>query len=78
MKANVVSMMRMSRIVIPAMVKRGKGVVINIGSASSIIPSPLLCVYGATKVCGFRNSQVTITSTIFVIRQIKVITTSCN
>lgn len=48
-KANVVSMVKMSHIVLPAMVKRGKGVVINIGSASSIIPSPLLTVYAATK-----------------------------
>lgn len=49
-KANIVSVTRMTKLVVPAMVKREKGVVINIGSASSIIPSPLLTVYAATKV----------------------------
>ncbi|XP_050679651.1 very-long-chain 3-oxoacyl-CoA reductase [Leptidea sinapis] len=48
-KANVVSVTRMTRIILPEMEKRGKGVIINIGSASSIIPSPLLSVYAATK-----------------------------
>ncbi|XP_004928860.2 very-long-chain 3-oxoacyl-CoA reductase [Bombyx mori] len=48
-KANVVAVTKMTRIVLPEMVKREKGVVINIGSASSIIPSPLLTVYAATK-----------------------------
>lgn len=48
-KANVVSVTRMTRIVLPGMVERKKGVLINIGSASSIIPSPLLTVYAATK-----------------------------
>ncbi|XP_026728088.1 very-long-chain 3-oxoacyl-CoA reductase [Trichoplusia ni] len=48
-KANVVSVTRMTNLIMPAMVKRGKGVVINIGSASSIIPSPMLTVYAATK-----------------------------
>lgn len=40
----------MTRIVLPGMVERKKGVLINIGSASSIIPSPMLTVYAATKV----------------------------
>ncbi|OWR55138.1 very-long-chain 3-oxoacyl-CoA reductase [Danaus plexippus] len=48
-KANVVSVTRMTGIVMPGMVERGKGVVINIGSGSSIIPSPLLTVYASTK-----------------------------
>ncbi|KAJ8712720.1 hypothetical protein PYW08_008024 [Mythimna loreyi] len=48
-KANVVSVTRMTRLVLPGMVQRQKGVLINIGSASSIIPSPLLTVYAATK-----------------------------
>lgn len=48
-KANVVSVTRMTKLVLPAMAKRRKGVVVNIGSASSIIPSPLLTVYAATK-----------------------------
>ncbi|XP_045770141.1 very-long-chain 3-oxoacyl-CoA reductase isoform X2 [Maniola jurtina] len=48
-KANVVSTTRMTGLVLPGMVQRGKGVVINIGSGASIIPSPLLTVYAATK-----------------------------
>lgn len=48
-KANMVSVTKMTKLVLPAMVERKKGVVINIGSASSIIPSPLLTVYAATK-----------------------------
>ncbi|XP_038213363.1 very-long-chain 3-oxoacyl-CoA reductase-like [Zerene cesonia] len=48
-KANMVSVTRMTGIVLPDMVKRGKGVVINIGSGSSVIPSPLLTVYAASK-----------------------------
>ncbi|XP_049879548.1 very-long-chain 3-oxoacyl-CoA reductase [Pectinophora gossypiella] len=46
---NMVSVTRMTGLVLPGMVKREKGVVINIGSASSIIPSPLLAVYAASK-----------------------------
>ncbi|CAH0713619.1 unnamed protein product, partial [Brenthis ino] len=48
-KANVVSVTRMTGLVLPGMVQRGKGVVINIGSGSAIIPSPLLTVYAASK-----------------------------
>lgn len=48
-KANIVSVTKVTGLVLPGMVKRGKGVVINIGSASSIIPSPLLTVYAASK-----------------------------
>ncbi|KAJ8711049.1 hypothetical protein PYW07_008291 [Mythimna separata] len=48
-KANVVSVTRMTRLVLPGMVQRKKGVLINMGSASSMIPSPLLTVYAATK-----------------------------
>lgn len=48
-KANIVSVTRMTKLIMPSMVKREKGVVINIGSASSVIPSPLLTVYAASK-----------------------------
>lgn len=50
MKANIVAVTKVTKLVLPAMVERQKGVVINIGSASSAIPSPLLTVYAATKV----------------------------
>lgn len=40
----------MTRIVLPGMVERRRGLVINLSSLSSTIPAPLLAVYGATKV----------------------------
>jgi 17beta-estradiol 17-dehydrogenase / very-long-chain 3-oxoacyl-CoA reductase len=46
---NVVSMVNMTRIVLPDMVKRSKGLIINISSLSAVVPSPLLTVYAATK-----------------------------
>lgn len=48
--ANVHSVIQMTAIILPQMVERKKGVVINIASAASILPSPLLTVYSATKV----------------------------
>lgn len=48
-KVNILSVTMMTKLVLPLMVKQKKGVIINIGSASSIIPSPLLTVYAATK-----------------------------
>ncbi|KPJ11582.1 Estradiol 17-beta-dehydrogenase 12 [Papilio machaon] len=48
-KANCLPVTRMTSIVMPGMKKRGKGVIVNIGSASSMIPSPLLTVYAASK-----------------------------
>ncbi|KAL4712341.1 hypothetical protein ACJJTC_001502 [Scirpophaga incertulas] len=47
--ANMVSVTRMMAMIMPDMVKRKKGVIINIASATASIPSPLLAVYGATK-----------------------------
>ena len=47
---NIMSMARMCHMVLPQMIKRGKGVVINIGSLSSAMPTPYLSIYGATKV----------------------------
>lgn len=46
----MVSVTRMTGLVLPGMVKREKGVIINVGSGSSVIPSPLLAVYAASKV----------------------------
>lgn len=56
-RCNITSMVNMCRLVMPGMVERRRGCVINIGSASSEIPSPLLTIYGATKVriFDFRN-----------------------
>ncbi|XP_025834152.1 very-long-chain 3-oxoacyl-CoA reductase-like, partial [Agrilus planipennis] len=46
---NILSVTNMCKIVMPGMVERGRGVVINISSTAAQIPSPLLTVYAATK-----------------------------
>ncbi len=46
---NVVSMINMTRIVLPQMVDRKKGLIVNISSATNFLPAPLLTVYAATK-----------------------------
>ncbi|KAK6620166.1 hypothetical protein RUM43_011759 [Polyplax serrata] len=48
-RANVMSVTKMCEIVMPGMVNRRSGVVINISSASALLPSPMLTVYAATK-----------------------------
>ncbi len=47
---NIMSMVRMCHIVLPQMIQRKSGVIINIGSTLSAMPSPLMTVYGGTKV----------------------------
>lgn len=47
---NLVSVTMMIRVVMPQMVERRKGVVVNVGSIAAINPTPLMCVYGASKV----------------------------
>ena len=47
---NVLSLTMMTRIVLRQMCPRKKGVIINIGSLSSVSPLPLMAVYSATKV----------------------------
>lgn len=47
---NILSMARMCHIILPQMIKRKNGVIINIGSLSSAMPTPYLTIYGATKV----------------------------
>lgn len=49
-KANVVALTRMCSMLMPGMVERGKGVVINISSLSSTMPAEMLSVYAASKV----------------------------
>lgn len=46
---NVVVMTNMCRIVLPQMVLRGKGIVINVSSSVAVMPCPLLTVFAATK-----------------------------
>ncbi|XP_028815114.1 very-long-chain 3-oxoacyl-CoA reductase-A [Denticeps clupeoides] len=46
---NITSVCQMTRLVLPRMVERSKGVVLNISSASGMYPVPLLTVYSASK-----------------------------
>ena len=46
---NIVSLNAMTRIVLPQMVERKKGAVINISSFLAAFPTPLLSVYSASK-----------------------------
>ncbi|XP_019515519.1 PREDICTED: very-long-chain 3-oxoacyl-CoA reductase [Hipposideros armiger] len=46
---NILSVCKMTRIVLPGMVERSKGVILNISSASGVVPIPLLTIYSATK-----------------------------
>lgn len=39
----------MCKIVMPGMVERRKGVIVNVSSTAAQIPSPLLAIYGASK-----------------------------
>ncbi|XP_060768063.1 very-long-chain 3-oxoacyl-CoA reductase-B [Neoarius graeffei] len=46
---NITSVCQMTRIVLPRMVERSKGVILNISSASSMYPIPLLSLYSSSK-----------------------------
>ncbi|XP_045481814.1 very-long-chain 3-oxoacyl-CoA reductase-like [Harmonia axyridis] len=46
---NIFSVTNMCKIVMPGMVERKSGVVINISSTAALIPNPMLTVYAATK-----------------------------
>ncbi|XP_069761830.1 very-long-chain 3-oxoacyl-CoA reductase-A isoform X2 [Narcine bancroftii] len=46
---NVMSICKMTRIVLPSMVQRSKGIILNVSSASALYPVPLLTLYSATK-----------------------------
>ncbi|KAG7481212.1 hypothetical protein MATL_G00064170 [Megalops atlanticus] len=46
---NVKGLVKMCKIVLPGMQKRGKGLILNISSGVAYIPCPLYTMYGATK-----------------------------
>lgn len=47
---NIMSVTMMMRVVMPQMVERKRGVVVNIASIAAVAPTPLMCLYGASKV----------------------------
>lgn len=47
---NMVSVTMMIRLIMPQMVQRGRGVVVNVGSISAVTPTPFMSLYGASKV----------------------------
>ncbi|XP_009977123.1 PREDICTED: estradiol 17-beta-dehydrogenase 12, partial [Tauraco erythrolophus] len=46
---NIMSVCKMTRLVLPGMLERSKGVILNISSAAGMYPTPLLTLYSATK-----------------------------
>lgn len=49
LKCNIDSVVHMTRLVLPGMVERKKGAILNISSSAGLTPAPLLSLYGATK-----------------------------
>nr|XP_025949020.1 very-long-chain 3-oxoacyl-CoA reductase [Dromaius novaehollandiae] len=46
---NIMSVCKMTRLVLPGMLERSKGIILNIASAAGMHPTPLLTLYSATK-----------------------------
>ena len=46
---NVVALVRLTRAVVPGLVERGRGWILNVSSMASLLPTPLNATYGATK-----------------------------
>lgn len=49
-RCNIKSVTNMTRIILPQMVERKKGVIVNLSSMAAQVPNPLLTVYSSTKV----------------------------
>lgn len=48
-QCNICSVTNMCQLVLPQMIERGKGVIVNVSSSAALFPSPLLTVYAASK-----------------------------
>ena len=46
---NVVALQQLTRAVLPAMLERGRGAVVNVASIASLVPMPDMATYAATK-----------------------------
>ncbi|HKX23732.1 MAG TPA: SDR family oxidoreductase [Candidatus Saccharimonadales bacterium] len=46
---NVTSLTMLTTLLLPAMIQRGQGRIMNVGSTASFVPVPFLSVYGASK-----------------------------
>ncbi|KAK7934275.1 hypothetical protein WMY93_005171 [Mugilogobius chulae] len=54
---NVKTMTKMCKIILPGMVQRGKGVILNMSSGTASVPFPLYTLYSASKIYVERFSQ---------------------
>lgn len=54
---NIHSVTHMCALVLPVMLNRKKGVIINLSSMSAVVPSSLLSVYSGTKVINAKNMK---------------------
>ena len=55
---NIMSMSQMCHIVLPRMIQRKKGVIINVGSLAGVFPTPMYTLYGASKVIALQKLDI--------------------
>jgi NADP-dependent 3-hydroxy acid dehydrogenase YdfG len=48
-QTNLIGLMRVTRAVVPAMLQRGRGTIVNIGSTNALRPTPTMAAYTASK-----------------------------
>ncbi|MBO0720352.1 MAG: SDR family oxidoreductase [Blastocatellia bacterium] len=48
-QVNITALTQLTKLILPEMLKRNSGKILNIGSTASFAPSPFVAVYGATK-----------------------------
>ncbi|XP_061117857.1 17-beta-hydroxysteroid dehydrogenase type 3 isoform X1 [Conger conger] len=57
LNCNIKGIMKMCRIILPGMEKRGKGLILNVSSGVALLPCPLYSLYGASKIFVERFSR---------------------